>query len=408
MSYKLVFYNSKDNKYSINALLGAVEEDQNLEYIPIYFAPEKDPISFLKKIVDDKSQIIFCISFFTTQFFNIKNLIENVKEEFPEIILIAGGPHPSGNPYSALKLGFDIVIRGEGEKAFPNVINKLINGMRLKSIYEEKQRINLDDYFSFSKKFGRFGPIEISRGCPYVCYFCQTPQIFGANVRHRSISKVLEIVEFMSEKNLKDIRFITPNAFSYGSSDGKNINLQAIEELLSGIRKIIGKEGRIFFGSFPSEVRPEYVTEETIEIIKTYADNDNVVIGAQSGSQKILDLSHRGHKVADIYRAVEVTAKNGLKPNVDFIFGLPYEEEADIELTTEVILDLIKLGAKIHAHTFMPLPQTPFSKFPPGKISEEIKKTINKLIPKGVIFGNFREQEKLAWNLYNYFSSEAL
>ena len=46
MNYKLVFYDSKDNRYSINALLGAIEKDQNLEYIPIYFIPEKDPISF--------------------------------------------------------------------------------------------------------------------------------------------------------------------------------------------------------------------------------------------------------------------------------------------------------------------------------------------------------------------------
>jgi radical SAM superfamily enzyme YgiQ (UPF0313 family) len=179
-----------------------------------------------------------------------------------------------------------------------------------------------------------------------------------------------------------------------------------LRKLLESIKKIIKPKGRIFFGSFPSEVRPEHVNKETIELIKEYADNDNLVIGAQSGSPKILELSHRGHTVEDIYNAVEVITKAGLKAYVDFIFGLPYETEEDIKLTIKMLGDLIKMGARIHAHTFMPLPQTPFSKMPAGRISRELIKSLNRLIPKGLIFGNWREQEKIAKKIEEYLKQE--
>jgi B12-binding domain/radical SAM domain protein len=401
MKYKIVFYDVKENKYSINALLGALEKDfKNFE---IGFV-EKSQVDFWLENIEKDVFYIFCVSFFTTQFFETEALLKRIKEKIENVKIIAGGPHASGDPYSTLKIGADIVVVGEGEKIFPEIIKRIISGEDVKGIFKGESFVKLDDYFPFSLKFKRFGPIEISRGCPYGCYFCQTPRIFGGVMRHRSTEKILDIVKIMNKLNLKDIRFITPNAFAYGSLTGKDVNLRRLEELLYGIRNIIGDKGRIFFGSFPSEVRPEHVREEILELLKTYADNDNLVIGAQSGSQRILDLAHRGHTVEDVYRAVSLTLRYGLKANVDFIFGLPYEEERDIEETLKFIEELVKMGARVHAHTFMPLPGTPFAKFPPGKLEGMYKKIINRLLPKGVIFGNFREQEKVAWEIYNYFS----
>jgi len=174
------------------------------------------------------------------------------------------------------------------------------------------------------------------------------------------------------------------------------------------IRKIIDPNGRIFIGSFPSEVRPEHVTEETIELILKYGDNDNLIIGAQSGSQRILDLCHRGHTVEDVYRAVELTLKAGLKANVDFIFGLPGETEEDIRLTIKVMSDLVKMGARIHVHTFMPLPQTPFAKAPAGRINKSIQKIIRELTPKGIVYGDWREQERIAKKIAKYLKTGRL
>ncbi len=418
-SFALVFYYTKLNKYSIHALLGALESKKILNEIPVCFLNKKETIlDDLKKLVSIYSRVLLGFSFFTPQIWDIYPLIKEIKKTFKnKVFIIAGGPHPTGDPIGTLNAGADLVVRGEGEKTFTQIIFNLLEGKDLyktKGISykvngkiksnEKQSQIKLDEYQPFCIKYSKFNPIEITRGCPFACAFCQTSRLFGTKVRHRSIEKICEFVEIFKARNLTDIRFITPNAFSYGSKDGKEINLEALENLLKNIRKILGKEGRIFFGSFPSEVRPEHVNKETIELVLKYADNDNLVIGAQSGSDRILRLCNRGHSVEDVYRAVELTIKSGLKAKVDFIFGLPGETEEDIKATIKVIEDLVKMGAIIHAHTFMPLPQTPFKKVKEVSLKPEILSLIKKLLPKGLIFGNWQKQLELSKKIIEYFN----
>ncbi|GAG01178.1 unnamed protein product, partial [marine sediment metagenome] len=262
--------------------------------------------------------------------------------------------------------------------------------------------VDLNRYPPFPLDIPRFGPIEITRGCPYVCYYCQTPQLAGALVRHRRVEAVSEYVDAMARTGRTDIRFITPNALSYGSEDGKRLNPSAIERLLLSIRSTIGRDGRIFFGSFPSEVRPEHVTEETIGLITEYCNNDNLVIGAQSGSQRMLDSIHRGHTVDDVYRAAHLIQSAGLQANVDFIFGLPGEREEDVSMSIRTIEDLSRIGARAHAHTFMPLPQTPFWECPTGHIDAKTQETLRSLTGRGVVYGDWEKQITLAKRIENY------
>ena len=162
---------------------------------------------------------------------------------------------------------------------------------------------------------------------------------------------------------------------------------------------------RIFLGSFPSEVRPEHVNKETIALILKYASNDNIIIGAQSGSQKILDSCNRGHSVKDIYDAVKITIQSGLKANVDFIFGLPNEKKKDIMDTINLMKELVKLGARIHSHSFIPLPMTAFARSPVYEIDKDLQDSINALTAKGKAFGSWEAQAKMAKKISSYLRS---
>ena len=179
--------------------------------------------------------------------------------------------------------------------------------------------------------------------------------------------------------------------------------VSGIYKCLKKISEIIAPNGRIFFGTFPSEVRPEHVTKETLKLITEYASNDNIIIGAQSGSQRVLDLCHRGHLVGDIYNAVELTLKAGLHPNVDFIFGLPGENKEDIKLTIEMMNDISQMGAMIHTHSFIPLPQTPFGKEQTSIIDKDLQKMIKRMISKGIAFGDWKKQEEIAIKISKYY-----
>lgn len=407
----LLVYYRRLNRYSFNALLGAIETERNLDLLPIYFAKNPQEIrENLYSLIKKFPKVIVAFSFMTCQLFEMQRLVGSLKRRFAsKTVFIAGGPHATGDPCGVLNMGFDIVVRGEGEETFPEIINRLMLGEDCKSVSGTTflkdlecisnplgKRPDINHYPPFAVRHKKFGPIEISRGCPWTCRFCQTPYIFGVRVRHRSIPNICKYVQIMKKEGLTDIRFISPNAFMYGSRDGKTLEIDAVTELLKSVREVLSHKGRVFFGTFPSEVRPESVTPETIELVSSYCDNDNIVIGGQSGSERILEQTCRGHGVEDIRRAVKLTIESGLKANVDLIFGLPGETEEDAHLTLLLAKELTKMGARIHAHTFMPLVGTPFKDMPPGKIEPEAKKELERLVSVGKVYGQWRSQEAIA------------
>ena len=416
----VVFY-QKNNIYSFNALIGAVETVEELDEIKFYFIRgAENLVNKLESICDNHQKVVLGISFFTPQLWEINDLLKLLRNKYNErVFFIAGGPHPTGDPEGTLKMGFDIVVVGEGEETLIEILCNIKNNKNFDAIrgiaYFNKDKIftatkrrrwiDLDKYPPLPVKNVKFGAIEITRGCPYACFFCQTPYLLGTRPRHRSIKSICKAVSVMKTYDKTDIRFITPNAFSYGSLDGKSLNIPILEQLLIEITKIIKPKGNIYLGSFPSEVRPEHVSKETLNLILKYAANDNIVMGAQSGSQKMLDSCHRGHTVRDVYNAVRLTIEARLIPNVDFIFNLPNETEEDIDLTIDFMHKISEMGARIHSHTFMPLPLTKFAAEDVKNVDEKIIKIISKLSSRGLAYGEWQKQEKIAKDIAHYLKN---
>ncbi|MBU2572782.1 MAG: TIGR04013 family B12-binding domain/radical SAM domain-containing protein [Elusimicrobia bacterium] len=398
----LIFYYTRENRHSFNALAGALEK-AGIPGLNLSFPEtEKKLIAEIAKSLTARRITAAGFSFFTSQVPHMERLAAYLKNKFGDRLrLIAGGPHPSGAPKEVLKMGFDHVTAGDGEKTIIDLAQGLINRRRPdKKIIIPRKTEDLDSYPPFSLKWGKFGPIEITRGCPFGCSYCQTSYLFGCKPRHRSAANILSIVELMKSEELCDIRVVTPDAFAYGSKNGKEICPGKIEELLKGARKILKTEGRIFFGSFPSEVRPDHVTKETLDLTRRYADNKRLVIGAQSGSPKMLAAIRRGHTVEDIYNAVSLALRSGFGADVDFILGLPGERETDAEMTLRAMEDLVRLGARIHAHAFMPLPGTPFADRAPARLSERTVGRLRNLVARGHAFGQWEKQRKLAKKIH--------
>ena len=390
----LIFHYTRENRNGFNALTGALEGAAIPGLTLAFPESEKELAAEISRSLKARQITAAGFSFFTSQLPYIERLAAHLRKRYGgRLILIAGGPHPSGAPEGTIAAGFDYVIAGEGEEALAALARDLCEGNRpAKKIIPAKKIADLDSYSPFSLKWGKFGAIEITRGCPFGCSYCQTSFLFGAKPRHRSVEDILRHVRTMKTEGMKDIRFISPDAFAYGSKDGKETAPGKIEELLKGCRKILKTEGRIFFGTFPSEVRPEHVTPETLALTKRYADNKRLVIGAQSGSPRLLRAIRRGHTVEDIYNSVRLAGRFGLAPVVDFIFGLPGERETDAELTFKVIDDLVALGARIHSHAFMPLPGTPFDKKTPAPLSNLTEQRIRGLAARGRAFGQWEKQ----------------
>lgn len=372
---------SKNNRNSIYALLGILETYGyylNKDVILYEFKKQNPDISKNEKH-------FFLFSFTTNDAVKNYNELQKLKKIYENSIFICGGPHPSGAPQDCLNAGFDIVVQSEAEEIIENILKSTVTDQK---ICKSDKSVNLDNFPPFPLKDPHYSLyIEITRGCPYNCYFCQTTNIFGPKPKHRSIENITKYCDILLKNNLTDLRFVTPNALSYGSENGININYHAIDNLLKSLYSITKSRGRIFFGSFPSEVRPEFVHEDTISIIKKYCSNKNIMIGGQSGSEKILKKINRKHSVSDIINAAKISLKFGLLPNIDIISGFPFETKKDILDTIKLCDELINLGCKIHIHKFTPLPGTKFKSLPQTDFHPELKNFLNKWMGKGRVFG---------------------
>ncbi|MEN3044451.1 MAG: TIGR04013 family B12-binding domain/radical SAM domain-containing protein [Candidatus Hydrothermales bacterium] len=404
--YSITIFYHKNNRNSFRTLLGAIEKYDLIDFFDFYFPKNFDELfQVLEKKTKFYKTSFVLFSLMTTQFIDWKEKLEKIKRY--KVLKIAGGPHVFGMPFSILEF-FDFLFYKEGERSFPIFLRKFIEKKDFVNtegiIYKENNKviinkygdfIDLNEFPVFSKKLLKYGPIEITRGCLFGCKYCQVSYFMGKNLRHRKKEAVLEWVEELYKNGLKDIRFVTPNAFSYGSYKKGEINIDEIYNLLSGIRKIIKKEGRIFFGSFPSEVRPDYVNEDVMKIVKKFCDNKNIVIGCQSGSERVLEYINRGHDISCVLNATNVVKKYGFIPIIDFIIGFPGESIEDLNKTLDLAIKLMNDGCIVHFHYFMPLPGTPFWKKSKISIQNSFLKKIGKFTKEGKLFGSLEKQ-------YNY------
>ena len=366
----LIFYYHRLNTYSFNALAGALDGTPDLGDLQIHLALKGEQLHKLTAdALKNHQSVVLALSMLTCQFEEMKHHLQKLRINCgSRITILAGGPHVTACPEEVLQAGADIAVRGEGETVLPGILRNIAQGIPCDRIQSPRHPPDLDAFFSISPKRGMFGPIEITRGCAFACRFCQTSQIFGVRLRHRSIDVIVRQAEALRSINRKVVRLLSPNAFSYGSPDGRQLNLQAMRALLSALRSTLPASGKIIFAHFPSEARPEHINSDTLGLLKEFAGNDEIVIGAQSGSQRMLDACHRSHTVENIFEAVSLARKYGYKVIVDFIFGLPGETLQDRRESLEAMKYVVRLGARIHPHVFAPLPQTAFAKELPGSI----------------------------------------
>jgi radical SAM superfamily enzyme YgiQ (UPF0313 family) len=108
----------------------------------------------------------------------------------------------------------------------------------------------------------------------------------------------------------------------------------------------------------------------------------------------MLALAHRGHGVEEVERAAALALEAGFEAQVDFILGLPGEEEPDREATRQLMARLAARGARVHGHAFMPLPGTPWRAARPGVPDPASRRLLEVLSSRGQAYGQWREQGK--------------
>jgi len=386
--FQFIFRQTPVNSFTIPVLLSILEKEALYPKLGLRISNGVPDIISLKSI---REPLVIIYSFMTHEIGVVWKEVTNLKKKFGEQpVFLAGGPHPTGDPEGTLKMGFDAVCTGEGETTLPKFCRLLLNngdGIR-GSIIRSSQGANLDESFPLSVTIPMIPPLEITRGCRNHCRFCQTA---GGTPVHRSLESIrVYLDELIRREYLHRVGFICPSSFEYGSEKPGQIHSEKIEKILvmASERKI----RHIEYGIFPSEIRPNTVRPDVLELIKKYCSNKKVTLGAQTASDRLLKKLRRGHTYEHIVKAAALAHEAGLTPILDFIVGFPQETAEDRQETLNCIKDLnTRYQARSQVHYFLPLAGTDLAKQKPSQLDEKSIQRLKQFTRGGITTGWWNE-----------------
>lgn len=287
-------------------------------------------------------------------------------------LVIVCGSDSSDQYEKYLTNGADYVVRGEGEETLKELLYCLdrqgnphdIKGLAFRNGDETISTlprpvmrhldalplpawdlIELDPYRSIWKmNHGYFSlNLATTRGCPYKCNWCAKP-IYGNRYNSRSPEHVINEIEFLLKNFQPDHFWMCDDIF--GLKPG----------WVNRFAELIAERGLKF--KYKIQSRVDLLLEErTIESLAR-SGADTVWVGAESGSQRILDAMDKGTTLEQIIDATKLLRQHQIKIAFFLQFGYAGETQQDIDATLKMVLDL--MPDEIGISVSYPLPGTKF------------------------------------------------
>jgi len=345
-----------DNMFSVSAY--DVQSTIN-EQLPDFFVLYDDGFNYLTKM---------CLTNMREAAFT---MIRLAKAKGSTVIVSSSDSTDHYEQYC--KAGADFVLLGEAEMTLLEVVNAVKNKetdfqhiaglafMQHNEIIKTPRRavmkeldalpfpawdlINIVPYRAMWLKSSGYFSLNMAttRGCPFKCNWCAKP-IYGNRYNSRSPEKVVKELKLLKEKFQFDHIWFSDDIF--GLKPG----------WVHSFADCIEKEQLHF--KFKIQARADLLLQENYIKDLARAGCHNIWMGAESGSQKILDAMDKGITVEQIYKATALLKKNGIHPSFFIQFGYSGETKEDIAKTIRMIKDLLPYEMGISVS--YPLPGTVF------------------------------------------------
>ena len=284
---------------------------------------------------------------------NVLEIVQFVRaqEGLKHTQIIFGGPDVTHNVENYLKNGADILVLGEGEQTLLEIARLLQESADLQTIgpsidgvafllpdgsvfktaarekirdidtlpFPNRQKIDLQLYLAVWKKAHGHSAVSLStqRGCPYTCRWCSTA-VYGQSYRRRSPENVVNEIEWLQKNYDFDLIWFVDDVFT--------VSHKWLREFRDELQK------RNLKVQFECITRADRLTDEVLEILKE-AGCFRVWIGAESGSQRIIDAMDRRVDVGQVRSMIQAARRVGMEAGTFIMLGYPGETEADIKET---------------------------------------------------------------------------
>ena len=287
----------------------------------------------------------------------ILEIIRFIRKQAPlrQTKIILGGPEVRHHRERFLQAGADVIVVGEGELTMvdlalhfsgrsANSLSEIAGisfadadgslhttGERplLRNLDElpfpNRRKIDQQQYFDAWKSNHGHSMVTIStmRGCPYGCRWCSRA-VYGKSYRRRSPANVVQEIGSLRETYDFDGIWFVDDVFTIS------------HKWLRGFADEVSRHNL----KVPYEIitRADRMNEEVVALLKE-SGCFRVWIGAESGSQKILDAMNRMVKAEKVAEMIKLTKEYGIETGTFIMLGYPGETEADIIATRDYLLD---------------------------------------------------------------------
>lgn len=332
-----------------------------LLYVSAYLASKNiindvfdSTFSTIKKqleFIENKKPKVICIYTNLMTKIEVIKLIKTLKTQkynFPKIVL--GGPDVTYNVANYLNAGADFLVIGEGEETTFELYNAIINKENFHTIngiaflennkviqtnarvkfreldelpLPNREAINMQNYLETWKSNHGQSSMTIStqRGCPYTCKWCSTA-VYGQSYRRRPAHQVAEEMKMLKDKYNPDALWFVDDVFTVSH-----------KWLLAFKEEVIKQEAII---PFECITRAERLNDDILQLLKEVGCF-RIWIGAESGSQKIIDLMDRRVDVNVVKEAIQKTNSLGIETGTFIMLGYPGETKDDISKTIQYL-----------------------------------------------------------------------
>jgi len=268
----------------------------------------------------------------------------------PKIVL--GGPDITYNVENYLKLPVDFLILGEGEETMVELYNAIIHEtsydgipgiaylkqgevkqtsarIKMKDISQlplpNRDAIPVEKYLDTWKTHHGKSSMTVStqRGCPYTCKWCSTA-VYGLSYRRRPAHMVAQELKLLKDKYHPDTIWFVDDVFTVSHKWIRSFHEEVI------------KQDAVI--PFECITRAERLNDEVLQLLKE-AGCYRIWIGAESGSQKIIDAMDRRVDVTVVKEAIQKTNALDIETGTFIMLGYPQEEERDIKETVQYLKD---------------------------------------------------------------------
>ena len=337
----------------------------------------------LEQVVDripDDADMIGVHAGFSFDWPMCKVLIKLIRKRFPDIPLIGGGEHVSAVPEeSLLESALDIIVCGEGEETAVEIARAIesgnknfefITGIAFHSKEgkffknDPRPRLNdvdkiaspawdltplhqyLDRGFGYGVNRGRSMPIVASRGCPYQCTFCSSPNMWTTRWVIRDPDLLLDEME--------------KSMATYGATNFDFYDLTFVLNkrwLIDFCRKIVDRGLKVTW-QLPGGTRSEAIDREVAYWLY-HAGCRNMTYTPESGSPSVLERIKKKVNPESMIRSISGTVKEGVNIKVNLIFGFPEDKIGEYFETYNFIIKMALAGAHdLSIWGFSPYPGT--------------------------------------------------